>query len=55
MLKNLYFNAKFSDIGLMPIAVNTYRTDIKKAIGDYIRRMNGLGVEVLETSDARWA
>lgn len=55
MLKKLYFNARFADIGLMPIAVNTYRTDIKKAIGDYVKRMNEIGVEVLETSDARFA
>ena len=55
MLKTLYFNAKFSDVGLMPIAVNTYRTDIKKAIFDYIKRMKLIGVEVLETSDAHWA
>ena len=36
MLKVLYFNAKFSDIGLMPIKINTYRSDAKKAIADYI-------------------
>lgn len=55
MLKVLYFNAKFSDIGLMPIKVNTCRTDAKKAIADYIKRMESIGVVVLETSDAHFA
>lgn len=55
MLKTLYFNAQFSDIGLMPVRINTYRKDIKKAINDYIVRMSAIGVTVLKTSDARWA
>jgi hypothetical protein len=54
MIKRLNFNAKFSDIGLMPVSVNTYRDDIKKAISDYIKRMKDIGVEVLETRDARF-
>lgn len=52
MLKQLRFNAKFSDIGWMPVAINTYRNDVKKALADYIKRMDLIGVEVLETSDA---
>lgn len=55
MLKTLYFNAKFSDIGWMPICRNTYRTDTKKAIADYINSMEEIGVTVLETSDAHFA
>ena len=55
MLKTLYFNARFSDIGLMPIKVNTYRDDVKKAIADYIRRMDEIGVIVIETSEAHFA
>ena len=55
MLKRLYFNAKFSDIGWMPILVNTYRNDTAKAVGDYIKRMTDIGVKVLETSDAHFA
>ena len=54
-LKTLYFNARFADIGLMPISVNTYRTDVKKAIADYIKRMEEIGVVVIETSDAHFA
>lgn len=55
MLKRLYFNATFSDIGLMPVAVNTYRDDIAKALADYVARMADIGVSVVKTSDAHWA
>ena len=51
MIKTFYFNAKFSDIGWMCIRRNTYRTDAKKAIADYIKQMKEIGVNVLETSD----
>lgn len=54
MLRTLCFNARFADIGLMPVKVNTYRSDVKKAIADYIKRMEGIGVVVLNTSDARF-
>lgn len=55
MNRRLYFNAKFSDIGLMPISVNTYRSDMGKAISDYVKRMADIGVTVLSTSEAHWA
>lgn len=54
MLKRVYFDAKFSDIGLMPVCVNTYRNDIKKAISDYVSRMANIGVTVLETSNGHF-
>lgn len=55
MLRRLYFNAVFSDIGLMPIMVNTYRTDITKALKDYVDRMASIGVTVIKTENAHWA
>lgn len=55
MLKRLYFNAEFSDIGWMPILVNTYRDDPAKAVGDYVKRMASIGVTVVKTSDAHFA
>ena len=55
MNRRLFFNAMFSDIGLMPISINTYRTDMRKAISDYVKRMADIGVTVISTSDAHWA
>jgi len=55
MLKVLYFNAEFSDIGLMPIRINTYQTDAKKAMARYVERMKEIGVTVIKTSNPHWA
>lgn len=54
-MKTLYFDAEFSDIGWMPVRVNTYRADTKKAIADYIERMKNIGVTVLKTANAHFA
>ena len=54
MIRILCFTARFTDIGLMPIKIYTYKLDAKAAIATYIERMKGIGVEVLETSDAHF-